>query len=428
VRAVLGHLPADHCRLVMRGLPAHCAVSGVTEAILQAAGYGAGSGVMVVHERAGVLAAAGLADDEEFSVPVFDTVVAVVLVPHTCAGLPMLPRTLVGAGWEAAIGVEVGVVPAGQLVLRQTATPPPAGALPAVPHPGVRPNMARVYAASGIASQAAAPPAVAAAGAARAPGNRTGLGFGPAGAASGVLVHASPGPSGPSRPPPLSPQEPMPPATLVSSPPMDEPGFDAGCALVQDALDDCTAEDVRRLVMQARSAAPAAYAEASQVTSPSSLPRAFRAALYAQARLLVGVGRAGPLEVPEAVGVDDLPGDVDALLGIQSSMLPGALPLGGGEVQAGLAALPPAPAAVCAVASPSPNPGRRSTRSTSAMDGSNHTNSTCNMLAWATPAINRHAVGVSPTAAAPHECRRCVAGRCACPTAAPCGGESQWVA
>ena len=376
VRAVLGHLPADHCRLVVRGLPAHCAVGGVTEALLQAAGYGAGSGVMVVHERAGVLAAAGLADDEEYGVPVFDTVVAVVLVPPLCAGLPMLPRTLVGGGWEATIGVETSVVPAGQLVLRQAAAPPPAGPLPAVPHPGVRPAMARVYAASGISSQAVPPAAAAAEGAARVPGRRTGLGFGPAVAAGGTQVHAGPGPSGPSRPPPLPPQEPMPPAAQVSSPPMDEPGFDAGCALVQDALDGCTAGDVLRVVLQARAAAPAAYAAASQVTSPSSLPRAFRAALYAQARLLVGVERAGPLEVPEAVDVGDLPGDVDALLGIHSSLPLGALPLGGGEVPAGVAALPCAVAAVCAVASPSPNPGRRSTRSSSAAGGRCHDGST----------------------------------------------------
>lgn len=50
VRSVLGHLPADHCRVVFRHVPPEAALAGFTEAVLAAAGYGELSGVSVVHE------------------------------------------------------------------------------------------------------------------------------------------------------------------------------------------------------------------------------------------------------------------------------------------------------------------------------------------------------------------------------------------
>lgn len=371
VRAVLGHLPADHCRLVVKGLPPNYAISGVTEALLQAAGYGSDSSVAVVHERAGLLSAAGLVGEEgEFSVPVLDTVVAVVLVPRACAGLPMLPRTLAGSGWEASIVVEEGIVPTGQLVLRQAATVPPAASLPPVMHPGVRPGMARVYASGGMTSVAGT--SVAAAGAGKTPGDRTGLGFGPAAAAGGASAAApvEPAPPGVAPQPPPPPQEPMPPAEPAPSVPMDEPGFDAACELVGDALDGCTVGEVQQVVLQARSVAPSAYAEAAQVTTSSSLPRAFRAALHAQAQVLLGAQRAGPLVVPEPVDMEGLPGSADELLGLP---LPGAA-AGSSRAAVGGVAPPPAPAVVVgAGASPPPAPGRRHTRSTTSPGGQSST-------------------------------------------------------
>lgn len=361
VRAVLGHLPADHCRIVMRGLPAHCAIAGVTEALLRAAGYGADSAVTVVHERAGVLSAAGLgSEDAEFSVPVLDTVVAVVLVPQEYAGLPLLPRSLAGSGWEASISVEADVVPAGQLVLRHTAVAAaaPAAGLPPVLHPGVRPGMARVYAAGGITAVTGTSAVESAA--ARTPGDRTGLGFAPAGPASGAAAPAplQPAPLACAPQAPSPPQEPMPPAAPAPSLPMDEPGFDAACELVGDALDGCSSAVVQQIVLQARAAAPAAYAEAEQVTTPSSLPRGFRAALYAQARVLVGAQLAGPLEVLGPLDVDGLPGSAADLLGL----LPPPLAAAGARREAvGSTAVQPAPV-VGVVASPSPATARRQTR------------------------------------------------------------------
>lgn len=367
VRSVLGHLPADHCRVVFRHVPPEAALAGFTEAVLAAAGYGELSGVSVVQERCAVAPAVGV---EDFSLPVLDTVVATVRVPAEHAGLPGLPRAIPACGYLMTVEVEVSVVPAGQLVLRQL-VPAQAG-LPEVQHPGVRPSMARVYAAAGIQRQ---PPvggaAVAALGGALPPGARTGLGFvpaaagaaGPAAVAAAMPdavavgadalpdadgVAAAPAAVGPVPPAPLAahagPQEPMPPAAPEAPEPLDEPGFDAACQLVLDAVDGCTAGAAKAVVQLGRLAVPAAYADAAQASTPGGLPRAFRVAVHAQAQLRFGAARAEALRVLPREGVGDLPANADELLGLQD-----------------MVAEPPAPSLVAArPPRPSQARGRRS--------------------------------------------------------------------
>lgn len=308
VRAVLGSLPADHCQLVVHGLPPRFAVAGVTEALLRGAGYGAECGVAVLHERAG---AAPTLDGTVSLVPVLDTVVAVVMVPPGCEGLPMLPRRLEGPGWQASLMVEDSVVPPGMLVLRR-AVPLPS-AHPAGPHAGVRPQMARVYASAGLGSVAAvASPLMEEPRAAPAlpPGSRTGLGFPPASAA---LVVA-PSPSKASR----AQVEPMPPAVHPPAVPLGEPGFACACQWVQEAVDECTATAAQDVVQRARAAAPAAYAEAAHAATPSALPRAFRVALHAQAGAVFGEAQAAALAVLHADVEEALPAGEDELMGVEA--------------------------------------------------------------------------------------------------------------
>lgn len=113
VTAAPGHPPADLCCLVVRGLPCDFTRGGVTEALLGAAGYSAATGVTVVHERAGL---APTLPGVESGLAVLDTVVARVVVPQACAGLPLLPRILKGPGWQATRKLRPEVVPAGELM------------------------------------------------------------------------------------------------------------------------------------------------------------------------------------------------------------------------------------------------------------------------------------------------------------------------
>jgi hypothetical protein len=99
-----------------------------------------------------------------------DRVVAVVSAPSPHAGLPLLPQRIQGPYWCVTLDVQGGVVPAGDLVVRRRVAvqappppPPPQAASAGACHPGVRPGMEHVYAASGVTPQvrAAAPPPLA---------------------------------------------------------------------------------------------------------------------------------------------------------------------------------------------------------------------------------------------------------------------------
>lgn len=136
----------------------------------------------------------------------------------------------------------------------------------------------------------------------------------------------------------------MPPAAPEAAEPLDEPGFDAACQLVLDAVDGCAAGEARAAVQLARLAVPAAYAEAAQASTPGGLPRAFRVAVHAQAQLRFGEARAEALRVLPREGVGGLPADTDELLGLQD-----------------MVAEPPAPSLVAArPPRPSQARGRRS--------------------------------------------------------------------
>ena len=363
VTAVLGHLPADHCLLVIRGLPCQFALAGVAEALLGAAGYSAATGVTVVHERAGVAPTLG---EVESGLPVLDTVVATVVVPQACANLPLLPRTLEGPGWRATLTLQLSVVPAGQLVQRHEApVRQPAVHVPQ-PHPGVHPGMARVYAANGLGREAAEAMAGPAAAetllrGAQAPRCRTGLGFAAA-AAEGRPPPAAPAAAAAA--PPLPPalleqaeaEEPMPPAPPLPARP-DDPGFDAASEWVLDGVDDCTAGEAEAIVQRARTAARAAYDEAAQVTTPSALPHAFRVALHAQARVVLGEQRTGALIVPPPLGPAGLPADEGELLGVVDEW---PLPSEAADPRG-------RPGPATPAAHPLPGPHRRSPRLTGAL-------------------------------------------------------------
>lgn len=354
VRAELGHLPRGCCRVVLRGLPPHLALQGVTEALLRAVGYSAASGVTVLHERAGVASGPG---GTGYRVPLLDRVVAVVRVPREFAGLPLLPRSVADEGWRMSVTVERALVSVGQVVLRQPpAQRPAAPALPEVVHPGVRPAMAAVYAAAGLA--AGRPAGQQAPGqAALQPGARTGLGFvagGDRGPTQVQQVGLRPGqarqrpaaaPAAPAADPAAQ-DELMLEAPPAPNVPVGDPGFRAACQWVADGVDECGGGDAEEVVAAAFLAEPAAYAEAQHASAPSELPRAFLVAIHEQARLLLGSERVEALAMPGAAA---LPGDADELMGLGE----GAPAAGAGATAAGAGGPGVAAAAVPLAAPPS---------------------------------------------------------------------------
>lgn len=373
VRPVLATLPAEHVQLVVQGVPARYVRQGVTEALLAAAGLTAAAGWVVAHERAGCLALPG---GELCAIPVLDTIVAVVAAPDV-AGLSSLPPFIEGDGWRATLAVRYGIVAARQVVIRQVRPPPPPPQRqpPDVVHPGVRPGMAGVYAASGIGRQALATAGRLAADAvgraALQPGARTGLGFAhdeaalpPAPVTAVAIAAATAGTAGcaagvaaataavgdpmlvdrPCRVAAAPVLEVMPPAADALAVPRDEPGFEAACMHVQDCMDGLSVLQVHALVLQAKQCAPAAYAEVEGAATPSQLTLAFRRALHSQARVTMGHEAASPLYVG--------PVEHHAALPSLAEVLHAAASPGGGSALEGGAAV----AAVVAATATSPAP------------------------------------------------------------------------
>ncbi len=179
----LGGLLPDQHQLLLTGMDARWCRQGAVRALLAVAGYTAEQGVTVVHESAGRVACL---PGEPYGVPALDHVVAVVRVPPACAGLPDLPQFISDEYGELRIEVRSRVVPCDLLVVRRAPPPPPPPPPPRLQdplpaNPGVRPEMAGVYAAAGITpgvcAAAAAPVADVAGGAALPPGARAGIGF-----------------------------------------------------------------------------------------------------------------------------------------------------------------------------------------------------------------------------------------------------------
>lgn len=345
----LGGLLAHQHQILVTGLDARCCRQGLLEALLHAAGYSAEEGVSVVHESAGRVPSV---PGEDGGVAALDRAVAVVQVPSAHAGLPRLPSLIDDGYGEVHIEVRRRVVPPGLLVVRRLSAPSPpppppprAQGQPAA-HPGVRPEMDRVYSAAGVTQEVRAAPAqLAAEVAGRAavpPGTRTGLGFVPA--SQPVAVAGSPaaraGLSGAARDAAAAPPagdvdmdggtgagvegggagervggaEAAPadalmlPALPSRDVPMDEPGFGAACQFVAECTDGVSAAQIQQIVMQARSVDPAAYSQARDAARPSELPHGFRLALYAQARAMLGESDAAALAVDwgSASGDDEM--------------------------------------------------------------------------------------------------------------------------
>lgn len=190
VKLVTVDLPAGQVQVVVRGLPPQYARYGVVSALLAAAGYPAGGGATVVHERAGRIS---LPDDVAGELLCFDSVVAVVAVPADDPCLRMLPEVVDTEGWAASITVTPSIADSPGVLMRrqsdrrqhaasgddgshQPAAPPP-------PPSGVPPSsrLGASLAAGGGGGlggvHRAAPSAADMLVGARAPRDRRGLGF-----------------------------------------------------------------------------------------------------------------------------------------------------------------------------------------------------------------------------------------------------------
>lgn len=288
IRAVAARLPPGSTMVELRGVPDDCARKGLTEAVLRTAGYGPAQGVVVVHERLGMVR--GPLGD---SLPMgrIDMVVAVVSTPPEDSNLLRLPAEVVVEGQRMCIQVSSRLSPP---ALRLAPAPPasPVG-------PAQRATVLdRVGAAHGLTSQArqAGPQPVAAAvvQSARLPGDRAGLGF-------------ARGPHPPPPPPPPLPPVPrtavsLPDLTMLDAPPPletpgDEPVFGVALEYLQEAAADLSHEEQQRAVLAMRDHHPNEYQACLGASRVGDLPRALQVVLHCQARALFG-SRAG---VPPSV-------------------------------------------------------------------------------------------------------------------------------
>lgn len=266
VRPVLARLPPNHVQVIIRHLPFYFARQGVTEALLRGAGYTAGEGVSVVHERAGI--PAGPDGERLEGLPVLDTIVAVVRTPPGDGSLRRLPSQLRCGSAELCLTVEGSIIPPHGFVRCPPPPPPPR------PPP-------RVWDMLGQS--------------ARAPGCHTGLGFVQAAAA------AVPPPPRQPPPPPAAAELPMPPAEPLPALPLDEPVV--GTAL--EYLDDygqLEREQAEQLVAAVRTHSPAAFRACLNAERVSDLTPQFRFVLYSQAASMWGEAAAEALRPAAGAG------------------------------------------------------------------------------------------------------------------------------
>ncbi|GAB4822218.1 hypothetical protein N2152v2_009264 [Parachlorella kessleri] len=244
----------------MRGVPDDCARHGFTAAVLAAAGYGPGSGVRVVHERAGL--ARG---------------------PTVEVGGAHL--TFAVQHWLSPPVVRLASVSSA----RESPAPPRAAVLD------------RVGAAHGLTAQVRAtgraPIAEVAAQRAQPPGSRVGLGFPRPASVRAPL------------PPPDAPMTdalPTPPPPTV---PLDEPIFGAATSYMQEHS-DLQPEEIERVVLAFKTRHPTQYTASLGASTASSLPQAVRGPLHTLAR--VWFGERGGVSTPPgivAIWEDVLPGE-----------------------------------------------------------------------------------------------------------------------
>ncbi|GAB4814242.1 hypothetical protein N2152v2_001288 [Parachlorella kessleri] len=275
----------------MRGVPDDCARHGFTAAVLAAAGYGPGSGVRVVHERAGL---ARGPTGETLPFPRLDMVVATVTVPQADRSLCRLPLAVEVGGAHLTFAVQHWLSPP---VVR-LASVPSARESPAPPRAAV---LDRVGAAHGLTAQVRAtgraPIAEVAAQRAQPPGSRVGLGFPRPASVRAPL------------PPPDAPMTdalPTPPPPTV---PLDEPIFGAATSYMQEHS-DLQPEEIERVVLAFKTRHPTQYTASLGASTASSLPQAVRGPLHTLAR--VWFGERGGVSTPPgivAIWEDVLPGE-----------------------------------------------------------------------------------------------------------------------
>ena len=328
VAAVVGAMPADHVRVVIKGLPCDYARQGLLEALLGAAGYAPGDGCVVVSERGGLVTLEGVT----LSVPDLGVVVGVVKTPAGDPRLCRLPEAIAVDDWQAVLSV-FGVT--------HNPAPPPAPHRPRLQHrpqPVPRRHRApaaldRVYAAHGLTPAAVAagspPVAVAAQRASRLPGDRGGLGAFPGPAmqtsppvwvpAQGSLpvqqssaAAASPpsadvsmldAPVG-TPPPPLA-DSPMPDAARPPALPGD-PLVAVACGWIQDET-ALTAAQARDVVHSMVSCQPAVFERHAGTTMAGDLTREIRQILHDQGGALYGSEAVAALApcLPASLSVDE---------------------------------------------------------------------------------------------------------------------------
>lgn len=311
-RGIAARLPPGHVQVTFRGLPYFYARPGFTAAMLAAAEYSVEQGVVVVHERAGiVLGPTG----EGLGAPSLDVVVAVVRTPVGDPTLQHLPGEFrLGRHAEVRVTVE-GCVEHG---LRLSLRPPP-GQQPAGPRR--EGTLRRVYAQHGITPEvlAAATPLVAdvVGQHAQRPGSQIGLGFvraeGVVPATRFVREGAGTSPALPPPPPPPAPRPaaefPMPTAGPLLAVPLDEPVIGAAVEYVQDCCAEVSQEDAERVVMAVRTFHPDLYQACMQAGRVGDLSHAFRFVLSSQAAGILGVEVAALLQ---PTPVDGERGDSEA--------------------------------------------------------------------------------------------------------------------
>ncbi|GAB4819613.1 hypothetical protein N2152v2_006659, partial [Parachlorella kessleri] len=291
VQPVAARVPPGHATLEMRGVPDDCARHGFTAAVLAAAGYGPGSGVRVVHERAGL---ARGPTGETLPFPRLDMVVATVTVPQADRSLCRLPLAVEVGGAHLTFAVQHWLSPP---VVR-LASVPSARESPAPPRAAV---LDRVGAAHGLTAQVRAtgraPIAEVAAQRAQPPGSRVGLGFPRPASVRAPL------------PPPDAPMTdalPTPPPPTV---PLDEPIFGAATSYMQEHS-DLQPEEIERVVLAFKTRHPTQYTASLGASTASSLPQAVRGPLHTLAR--VWFGERGGVSTPPgivAIWEDVLPGE-----------------------------------------------------------------------------------------------------------------------
>ena len=294
IRAVAARLPPGSAMLELRGVPDDCARKGLTEAVLKTAGYGPAQGVVVVHERLGMVR--GPLGD---ALPMgrMDMVVAVVSTPHEDSSLLRLPAEVVVEGQHMCIQVSSRLSPP---ALR-LAPAAPAAPLAAAQRTAVLDRVGAAHGLTGQARQAGPQPvADAVVQRARPPGDRAGLGF----------VRGAP----PSPLPPLPPAPrtavPLPDLTILDAPPPpetpgDEPVFGVALEYLQEAASDLSHEEQQRAVLAMRAHHPSEYQACLGASRVGDLPRSLQVVLHYQARALFG-SRAG---VPPSVAAAWVDGD-----------------------------------------------------------------------------------------------------------------------